>query len=202
MTAAPTVAAPKAVTLKLPCGFCAQGLHARCPGATPGPGGARQLCPCWAADEQYTAGHQPVRCRECGAPDELDTTLVCLDRTECLLRVEQAQAGNPTHLMIVACYGDRVTTDPDKPAQTPKQAKAAKAAAAKPKSRPCTCGCGGTTKGGAFLPGHDARFVSDLVKDVVDTTDPAIMGKRIESAQAELAEFPALLAKFNKRVGE
>lgn len=23
---------------------------------------------------------------------------------------------------------------------------------------PCTCGCGGLTKGGRFLPGHDARF--------------------------------------------
>lgn len=29
---------------------------------------------------------------------------------------------------------------------------------------PCTCGCGGTTKGGRFLPGHDARYHSALAK--------------------------------------
>ena len=26
----------------------------------------------------------------------------------------------------------------------------------------CTCGCGGTTKGGRYLPGHDARHLSDV----------------------------------------
>jgi hypothetical protein len=43
--------------------------------------------------------------------------------------------------------------------------KAAEAAVAKPKAvrkakagQDCGCGCGGTTKGGRFLPGHDARF--------------------------------------------
>lgn len=28
----------------------------------------------------------------------------------------------------------------------------------------CTCGCGGMTKGGRFLPGHDARYHSALAK--------------------------------------
>jgi predicted SprT family Zn-dependent metalloprotease len=30
------------------------------------------------------------------------------------------------------------------------------------KSRPCTCKCGGSTKGGMYLPGHDARHVAEL----------------------------------------
>jgi hypothetical protein len=29
----------------------------------------------------------------------------------------------------------------------------------------CVCGCGGTTKGGDFLPGHDARHKSNLFKE-------------------------------------
>lgn len=45
-------------------------------------------------------------------------------------------------------------------ATAPKKAKAEKAprtrAAKEPKE--CKCGCGGMTKGGMFLPGHDARF--------------------------------------------
>jgi|SRR5215213_395321 len=32
--------------------------------------------------------------------------------------------------------------------------------------RPCLCSCGGTTKGGAFLPGHDARLRSELVAQI------------------------------------
>jgi len=42
---------------------------------------------------------------------------------------------------------------------------AAEAAVNKPKAvrkakepKQCTCGCGGMTKGGSFLPGHDARY--------------------------------------------
>lgn len=30
--------------------------------------------------------------------------------------------------------------------------------------RECTCGCGGMTKGGRFLPGHDAKYHSALKK--------------------------------------
>lgn len=34
--------------------------------------------------------------------------------------------------------------------------------------QPCLCECGGTTKGGRFLPGHDARLKGRLLKDVRD----------------------------------
>jgi hypothetical protein len=30
----------------------------------------------------------------------------------------------------------------------------------------CLCGCGGRTKGGRFLPGHDAKLKKALVADV------------------------------------
>lgn len=45
-------------------------------------------------------------------------------------------------------------------------AEAPKADADKPKRsrkmRPCTCGCGGMTGGGKFLPGHDARWAGEV----------------------------------------
>jgi hypothetical protein len=31
----------------------------------------------------------------------------------------------------------------------------------------CLCGCGGQTKGGRFLPGHDAKLKKALVADAV-----------------------------------
>lgn len=34
--------------------------------------------------------------------------------------------------------------------------------------RECMCGCGGTTKGGRFLPGHDAKLKSQLLHTIRD----------------------------------
>lgn len=31
---------------------------------------------------------------------------------------------------------------------------------------PCSCGCGGMTKGGKYLPGHDAKLVSAIIEAV------------------------------------
>lgn len=44
---------------------------------------------------------------------------------------------------------------------------------------PCECGCGGTTGGGRYLPGHDAKHKSALI-------DRALKGD--EAAEAELAQ--------------
>jgi hypothetical protein len=38
--------------------------------------------------------------------------------------------------------------------------------------RKCICGCGGLTKGGSFLPGHDARYKSHLVKEALAGGNP------------------------------
>lgn len=40
--------------------------------------------------------------------------------------------------------------------------------------RQCMCGCGGTTKGGRFLPGHDARLKSHLLKDAREGSESAV----------------------------
>ena len=36
------------------------------------------------------------------------------------------------------------------------------------RARDCECGCGGTTRGGRFIPGHDAKLKSRLLKDMAN----------------------------------
>lgn len=43
-------------------------------------------------------------------------------------------------------------TDPDAPPKPEREPREKK------EPRQCLCGCGGMTKGGRFLPGHDARY--------------------------------------------
>lgn len=43
---------------------------------------------------------------------------------------------------------------------------------AKPKSQECGCECGGSTKGGRFLPGHDARLKSELRRTATEGKAP------------------------------
>lgn len=59
--------------------------------------------------------------------------------------------------------------------------------------RACTCGCGGTTGGGFFLPGHDARMVSQLFAQIKEKS------LSVPDAFAKLREFPKLHAKLAKR---
>lgn len=57
----------------------------------------------------------------------------------------------------------------------------AKVRVSKPKQgRSCECGCGGTTGGGKWMPGHDAKYKSRLIKAVDNSGD--------EQAAAEMVE--------------
>lgn len=74
-------------------------------------------------------------------------------------------------------------------------------AAAKPSETPpvaswspiCTCGCGASTKGGRYLPGHDARHVSEVFDRWLQSEI------NVRGAQA-LLPTPALQAKLAKRI--
>jgi len=51
--------------------------------------------------------------------------------------------------------------------------------------RKCACGCGATTRGGNFLPGHDARTLSAVVSSVggvaaLRTLVEKVLNRRIE----------------------
>lgn len=61
----------------------------------------------------------------------------------------------------------------------------------------CVC-CGEATKGGKFLPGHDARYVSTLVEAVISKNQTkAQAAKTLKDAGAS----DALQAKFEKSLG-
>ena len=68
----------------------------------------------------------------------------------------------------------------------------------KPKTGTCVCGCAGETKGGKFLPGHDARFVSTLVGQVVDAKFTAKAEKEARQALTKAEASEKLVAKFDK----
>ncbi len=52
--------------------------------------------------------------------------------------------------------------------------------------RRCMCSCGGMTKGGAFLPGHDARLRAELVAQI-KKGDVLLRSDRITAGQRAFA---------------
>jgi len=53
-------------------------------------------------------------------------------------------------------------------------------------ARPCLCSCGGTTRGGRFLPGHDAKLRSELVAQI-KKGDVLLRSERITPEQRRYA---------------
>lgn len=200
-TQTPAPAEPKA-SKPVRSGFC--GLtshnHERCPGMLRNGNGT--LIPC-ACPEPH-----PLRCIDCGLHDSVEPGVIdpirwrCVDSTDCRERRDAKTSANPIVAQIeriqqevaarreaerAATLRSRVSTD-----------HAVGAARAPRDPRPivgaCRC-CGEPTRGGAFLPGHDARYVSLLVAQVVEGKTSA------EDAAALLADKPALQAKMAKRLG-
>jgi hypothetical protein len=53
------------------------------------------------------------------------------------------------------------------------------------------CSCGGTTKGGRFLPGHDARLHSELKRNL--ERDPLLRNERFSDEQRRYAKERGLI---------
>lgn len=107
----------------------------------------------------------------------------CLDKTACEARRQARLDANPTIQLIRTLKEIRMSqTATEKPAREPKA----------PKTGNCLH-CGEVTKGGKFLPGHDAAFVSDQVGLVM--ADPK-NEKKARQAMAETSE--ALQKKFER----
>ena len=53
------------------------------------------------------------------------------------------------------------------------------------KGRECLCSCGGTTRGGRFLPGHDMRLYGELKRNL--EKDPLLRNERFNDEQREYA---------------
>lgn len=170
------------------CGFCSTEHHNLCPRAVRNGDGSIVRCNC---DQPY-CGSQVLRCLVCKneADGEVGEDWRCIDREACADTQQKRLDTNP-HLRMVREVMVRVS-------ETQVEEKVAKAEKA-PK-KPTTCiHCGAQTKGGLFLPGHDARFVAELVKQVLDDTNKTTE----ESALADLKDrgaSEALQGKFTKSV--
>lgn len=176
---------------RLPCGFCATGLrHDLCPGGVlNGDGKTLVLCAC-------TDHPQVIRCLACGhrGTDQDDSevspeTWHCMDPDACVGRREKWAMDTIRDLYgtTETPGGTRTPGKPEKPAKTPRMTS----------GRDCVCGCGGTTKGGLFLPGHDSKYLTGVAASVKG-------GKyTLEDAQTLMAAqgcSDALQAKLGKRV--
>jgi hypothetical protein len=98
-----------------------------------------------------------------------------------------------THQVLAKCVipggsGSVVVVGSDGTAKRKRKSGGTKIANGKSVREPqdCKCKCGGKTGGGNFLPGHDARLVSMVVKG--------------ERKPTELKPFPKLLAKYERKM--
>lgn len=128
--------------------------HARCAGAFWNPA-TRQAIVCTCPNHQ-----DENRCRVCRRAhadltdyDQYNHT--CVDTDACLARVQARAAANPIIQMIKECRGENET---DTGIPPPPRARGGKS------PRDCECACGGKTRGGRFIPGHDAKLKSVLLK--------------------------------------
>jgi hypothetical protein len=183
------------------CGFCNDGNHAKCAVGTKHrgrheryPNGVVWACRC--TDGGCTPGRR--RCAYCNNrnTDEVDpTTWECFDIEACRATVETKRENDPfTHqLREIQERAEMAKIENDKQKAEKREAK--------PKTGTCVCGCDGTTKGGKFLPGHDARFVSTLVKAAGEanfTSKAEGVGRK---ALKDVGASDALIAKFDKQFG-
>lgn len=183
------------------CGFCNTGTHASCVIGTvmrrssKYPEGVVWQCKCPDAVCMAIREASPVKCTECGNRNtsEVDRdTWLCIDTADCNAVVTARRDSDPLLANIrKAKEMAKITED---------KAKTEKAKAA-PKTGTCQCGCAGTTKGGKFLPGHDARFVSTLVTTVEDAGFTKASMASARKSLKDAGASDALQAKFEKSAG-
>ena len=202
VTATASTASTASTTGRLACGFCASGAHARCPGTLIN-GGTLWRCPCTA-----TPSCSVLRCTTCGnrEPGTVADSGVCSDQDACAVAVAASR-----HATLVMLNMDDTSTDgeasigpgPGPGSSTSRQPRArapkvpGKPGAGRPASGKCIC-CGAPTKGGRFLPGHDAKWLS---VQVACFTEGGQDRAEIRDYMRGRGASDALIAKFEKRVG-
>lgn len=184
------------------CGFCNDGKHENCAVGTKHigrhdkyPNGVVWACRC--TDGGCTTGRR--KCAYCNNRNTHEVnpeTWECFDTDFCRATVEAKRENDPfTHqLREIQEKATMAKIEESKD-------KAAKRAEAKPKTGTCVCGCNGTTKGGKFLPGHDARFVSVLVGTTVDANFTAKSEQAARKRLKDVGASDALVGKFEKQFG-
>lgn len=177
------------------CGFCETGHHDRCVigirDAKPVahyPEGS--IYPCLCNEGGCEEGR--IKCTDCNNAnqDEVDPeSWKCKDREACATFLETRREANP----LLAELRTAKETAKMAKIENAEKTKAAKT----PKVGKCLV-TGKATKGGLFLPGMDARYASERVKDVIEN------GVSKKDALAKMkadGTSDALQAKFEKNLG-
>lgn len=182
----PTITVKTVKQSQHPCGFCSTGnRHDLCPGGVLN-GNLTEVVVCGC--KEHPIEYRCLNCNERDAELINPDTWSCIDVDAC-----EATVAKRRETVLRDLYGDRVD-DPTAP-NTPKAIRVAKTPA-KPKTGTCIC-CGEATKGGLFLPGHDARHigrVAETIKGGKYTLDEALQ------LMTEQGISEALRAKLAKRV--
>lgn len=165
------------------CGWCGTNNHDACRSVIQMSTGLWR-CPCGCPQSQQS---YCVDCNRRGV-EVTQTTSRCVDQADCQ-GYRDRKARDRASESFLQKYRERIAIPSAKDAETPKE------------SRPrnvgqCVC-CGEPTRGGKFLPGHDARYISQTALTYLNAD---------ESTQQKIADVivtlsPALQAKFEKRVG-
>lgn len=156
------------------CNFCATGHHGSCPGAVRNARRGR-LVRCYCCE-------RPPYCLDCRATEDVDPAeWICRDLLGCQARVRARLEDSPLHRQLQECRTEsaersrrmRITAeairaglDPDEIDEFDRPQEK-KPRVPRPAVGACEC-CGEATKGGRFLPGHDARLKSKLRKEAKD----------------------------------
>lgn len=184
------------------CGFCNDKNHARCAVGVKHAGrhdkypqGVVWTCTC--EEGGCTTGRR--KCAYCNNrnTEEVDPgTWECFDIEACRATVQAKRESDPLYHQLNEIQRRAEMAKIENAAE-----KTAKRAESKPKTGTCVCGCAGTTKGGKFLPGHDARFVSVLVSGVADAKFTKKADDAARKRLKEVGASDALQGKYTKQVG-
>lgn len=170
---------PPARTKKLRCGFCADGKHGDCCIAVRWGKHGERVWRCACTCETATTG---TRCLDCGRKGrEVTDRSVCVDQDECRGYIQSRRRDYMAELT-----GQPQPEGDDTPRRLPKHRTPARGQ--------CLC-CGTPTRGGKFLPGHDAKWLSTQIKTYLETGD-----NRVEQQVREISS--ALHAKFVARTAQ
>lgn len=184
------------------CGFCNTGNCAKCVIGTVmrkssryPEGGVVWRCNCTSETCSKRKKAVKAKCVECGNinQDEVDPkSWACKDATDCAAVVTARRESDPFLVHIEKIRSSTM-------AKIENEKATAKKAVAK--TGTCVCGCKGTTKGGLFLPGHDARFVSTLVGKAESAKFSKASVAEGKKTLKDAGASEKLLAKFDKSVG-
>lgn len=174
---------------RIRCGWCLDGKHSSCAVTIWHDTNSTLFhCACECAVDR-------TRCTVCGRRDVEVTEYQsrCVDAEGCEMFVAARRAADPRMRMIDEIYS---ATSPASPAE--KGHEKPRKVSPRASGSVCRC-CGDPTKGGAFLPGHDARYVSAQAAAFQAATDTE--GRAAIIAAMEKCSN-ALYAKWVKRVGQ